>query len=344
MTPKLSCPANVTEVQAVDDYAIQDLTERKGMYHCFCSNMATAKGTTYASNYVFVNSTAESKNHCKEWVTNSNRHAAISMMIPGIIGGINIGVEIIIGFGSELISRPRNYQNVVLEAFAGICGIQFINLSLLFVLISINSNNFLNAFGVLQGPYPEMNAAWFIEYGTMIVETMILEIPIPHGFPCFLLTIYTIMRFYDRRWKCNKQISRKYIQADYEDLYVGPEFLLDARLAQVVAVIWVTFIYAPVLPLLLPLSVINLSNIYWVDKILVLRFYKTPRNYDERIIRKQVSFLKLTFPFHFIAGLIFLSNTAILQSNSFENKNETVNAVNAWAVRHFGFNLLSDQF
>lgn len=127
-------------------------------------------------------------------------------------------------------------------------------------------------------------------------------------------------------------------------MYVGPEFLLDARLAQIVAVVWVTYIYSPALPLLLPLAVINLSIIYWIDKTLVLRFYRTPRNYDERIIKKQMSFLKLTFPFHFIGGLIFLSNNAILQSNSFENKNATVNSINAWSVGNFGFNLLSDQF
>ena len=93
----------------------------------------------------------------------------MSMMIPGIIGIINVGVEIIIGFGSEYISRPRNYQQIIIEAMEGICGIQFINLSLLFVMISLNTDNFLNVFGVLQGPYKEMNAAWYIEYGTMIV-------------------------------------------------------------------------------------------------------------------------------------------------------------------------------
>ena len=151
----------------------------------------------------------------------------------------------------------------------GICGIQFINLSLLFVMISMNTENFLNVFGVLQGPYKEMNAAWFIQYGTMVVQTMILEIPIPHGFPCLMLFVASVRRLYDRRWKSDKSISRMYIQSDYEELYVGAEFLLDSRLAQIIAVVWVTFIYSPALPLLLPLAVVNFSIIYWVDKTLV---------------------------------------------------------------------------
>ena len=197
-------------------------------------------------------------------------------------------------------------------------------------MISLNQKNFLNVFGVLKGPYEEINSGWYIQYGTMIVQTMILEIPIPHGFPLLVLLVITISRFYDRRWKCDKKVSRKYLQVDYEELYVGPEFVLDARLAQIVAVIWVTFIYSPVLPLLLPLALLNFMIIYWVDKYLVLRFYQTPKNYDQNIILKQIQYLKLTLPFHFIGGLIFLSNTAILQSDSFENKNAFVNSVNKW--------------
>lgn len=54
--------------------------------------------------------------------------------------------------------------------------------------------------------------------------------------------------------------------------------------------------------------------------------------------------LKLIFPFHLVGGLIWLSNSAILASDSVENTNETVIAANKWAVKTFGFNLLSDQF
>lgn len=82
------------------------------------------------------------------------------------VGSINVGVEIIIGYGSEFISMPRNYQRILYEAMSGICVIQFINLAILFVLVSVYSENFLNAFGMFQGPYKEVNAQWYIEFGT----------------------------------------------------------------------------------------------------------------------------------------------------------------------------------
>jgi len=119
---------------------------------------------------------------------------------------------------------------------------------------------------------------------------------------------------------------------------------MDARIAQIVAVLWATFMFAPTLPLLYPLSVINLTVIYWYDKWLVLRHYQTPKNYDENIILRQVKYLKYTFIFHFGMGLWMLSNNAILSSESFENKNETINSINKWGREKIGFNFLSDQF
>lgn len=176
------------------------------MYHCFCKNLQDNKKNP--SDYVFKNAPTDDKKICTEWYTTMSRSSLLVMAIPGVIGTINIGVEIIIGFGSEYISKPRNYQSIVLEAMGGICGIQFINLSILFVLVSMNSENFLNVFSILQGPYQEMNSAWYIEFGTMIVWGMIFEIPMPHGFPILILTSVLLYRWYDRKFKSDKTITR----------------------------------------------------------------------------------------------------------------------------------------
>ena len=56
------------------------------------------------------------------------------------------------------------------------------------VSLSINIKFITNQFDILEGPYKELNANWYIEFGTMIVQTMILEIPIPHMFPTFVKT------------------------------------------------------------------------------------------------------------------------------------------------------------
>jgi len=113
---------------------------------------------------------------------------------------------------------------------------------------------------------------------------MVLEIAIPHGFPTLVLAGVSCLRWRDRGFGCDKRKSKKLLQEDYEELYIGSEYVMDARIAQVVAVLWATVMFAPTLPLLYPLCAVNFFVIYWYDKWLVLRFYQTPKNFDESII------------------------------------------------------------
>jgi len=96
---------------------------------------------------------------------------------------------------------------------------------------------------------------------------------------------------------------------------MGPEFQLDARLAQIVAITWVTFMYSPGLPILFLMAIVNFFIIYWVDKWLLLRFYRKPKNYDETSIQFSIHEMKFAFFFHLVIGSLVYSNDRIL-SNS----------------------------
>lgn len=74
--------------------------------------------------------------------------------------------------------------------------------------------------------------------------------------------------------------------------------------------------FSHTLPILFPIALFNFVNIYCIDKWLVLRFHKIPKNYNESMITRLIHLLKLTFPFHFIMGLIMLSKDTILTGQS----------------------------
>lgn len=124
---------------------------------------------------------------------------------------------------------------------------------------------------------------------------------------------------WDRSCTCNKRKSKKLLQSEYEEINVGPEFSLDARLAQVVAFVWVTFMYSPALPSLFIITAVNFCIIYWIDKTLLLRFYRTPKNYDELSINFSLDMIKnYTFIFHFFIGVLVYSNDKILSGSDDE--------------------------
>jgi hypothetical protein len=55
---------------------------------------------------------------------------------------------------------------------------------------------------------------------------------------------------------------------------------------------------------------------YWFDKWLILRVYKTPVNYDEKPILKAISMMKWAFLFHFVWGFQMITYDGILSSDN----------------------------
>lgn len=145
-----------------------------------------------------------------------------------------------------------------------------------------------------------------------MILAMLLEIGAPHAIPIIQVIYYGFKRFKDRGFTCDKRRSNKILQSEYEELYIGPEFALDARLAQIVAIVWVTFMYSPALPVLFVIAVINFFIIFWVDKYLLLRFYHSPKNYNEESIMFSLGEMKFSFLFHFLIGLLVYSNERII--------------------------------
>lgn len=224
-------------------------------------------------------------------------------------------------------------------------GILFLAVSIKLEVFQIKEKlPFLKELGLFEGTYTKFSSQWYLKYGTMIVQTMILEIPIPHLFPLVLLIAIGSMRCIDRQCTCNRRKSKKLLQRDYENLYEGPEFTMDSRLAQIVAYFQVTFMYSHTLPLLFPIAAVNFAFMYWVDKWLVLRFYRTPKNYDEGTVLRMLYYMKFAFLCHFLMGLLMLSNGAILSGESTQNQIPTIIEANKWSRSKLGFNVLSDEF
>jgi len=76
------------------------------------------------------------------------------------------------------------------------------------------------------------------------------------------------------------------LQHSYEWLHTGSEYVWDVRLAQVVCLIWITFQYSLSLPIVVVFTFFNFIGMFWVDKWLLLRFHRLPKNYDAKPINR----------------------------------------------------------
>jgi hypothetical protein len=91
------------------------------------------------------------------------------------------------------------------------------------------------------------------------------------------------MRCFDRSLSFNTKKTLKITQSEYQDLYTGPKFILEVRYAQVLGTIFVTITFSSGMPALYALNLAILFIQYWIDKWLVLNYYKKTTEFTKHL-------------------------------------------------------------
>jgi hypothetical protein len=124
-----------------------------------------------------------------------------------------------------------------------------------------------------------------------------------------------ILRCWDRKCTCDKRKTRQITQDEYEDLYTGPEYILQLRFAQVTALVFVTFTFSSGMPLLYYITFISLFITYWTDKILVTKYFRKENGFTADLSRNVVNMLYWAVVIHIPFGYLMLSEPNLLESN-----------------------------
>lgn len=221
--------------------------------------------------------------------------------------------------------RAKNLTDKSIYQMITIFVCQYVNTSII-ILLAYNSftqnpnlrltNNKENIF---VGPFDEFDVRWYLVVGTPIVLAIFLHILLPHiGLMMQAMSLF-MRRCYDRKLTCRRRITRQIIQSDYEDLYTGPEFLIQVRLAQLLTLIFVTLTYSSGMPLLYLVTGASLFVTYWSDKVLVLRYYRKTIINSPELITSFVSLLPWAIVTHALFGGMIYSYPQLLKSEAMED-------------------------
>ena len=69
-------------------------------------------------------------------------------------------------------------------------------------------------------------------------------------------------------------------QQQLNALYQYPDMKMYDRFPAVLNTVFVTMFYSGGIPLLLPLACVSIATTFWLDKVMLLRFYRRPY-YDQ---------------------------------------------------------------
>ena len=110
-------------------------------------------------------------------------------------------------------------------------------------------------------------------------------------------------------------------------MYTGPEPDMDFKYANIVVVMYVTFLYGSGIPSLYLVAFAYFFVTYWVDKYLVLTYYSKPAYLDQSLSLSILSWFKFAVILHLIGGILMYANSNILPTYS-----SSINSAKQYAI------------
>ena len=89
-------------------------------------------------------------------------------------------------------------------------------------------------------------------------------------------------------------------QHELDGLFASPEFVLPSRSAVVLNSVFVTMAFCGGVPLLLPIAAVTFWLMFSLDKMLLIKFYRKPPQYDASLGEQVASFLPWALVLHLL--------------------------------------------
>mmetsp|Transcript_22060 Transcript_22060/g.21240 ORF Transcript_22060/g.21240 Transcript_22060/m.21240 type:complete len:481 (+) Transcript_22060:2146-3588(+) len=255
---------------------------------------------------------------CRDWLQIYTLVNSFTYIISLGISTVNVILKIILRYVSRL-ERAHTKTQETYSSMVKLFAVQYINTGIIILVVNLNLGIYIDWFPIFSGRYREFSVDWYRVVGSTLTLTMILNIFTPYLSYYGWLFLNVTKRCCDRRCSCDEKRTKKIIQKDYEDMYIGPEFLMEFRLSQILTNNFVTITYSAGIPFLYMVQFSSLFITYWLDKMLFLKYYKKPPSYDVNLTLDSIKLLKYAVLIHFIIGFIMYSNSTILSSRFYEN-------------------------
>ena len=176
-----------------------------------------------------------------------------------------------------------------LATFKKITFLQFFNIAIVSLMINFTLDvKLLNKLRVLNGEHDDFTVEWYRQIGATLGMTLLINTVSPH-LPKLATALKVLThRCYDRGCRlrridpANQELRTKQVlQQDLENLYTGEEINASYVYAQFFTTIWCILAYSSGMPILYPVASVNFFIIYWVYKLLLIKYYRKTVSFNQ---------------------------------------------------------------
>ena len=289
----------------------EENVSKLGAYACFCeyqmNNLMRPVDTEYKIEYKDVNGTMQEMSEpiCRE-LDNYNG----IWLAYGYYLCIFLSVQAVLNILYYLALPQLLYNTRTMEVLMSFGFVVALYL-LAYAFVPIIATFGIGKSGFFPQMYAELTAQWYQDIGILVCKTMIYNIFLP---PIVFLSTWLFCRkpcrYYDQGWNCNFKASRTQSKTlvKFVQIYSGPQFYMDYAYAYLVYIVFMTFLYAPGIPILFFLALLALISFYVTESLAMAYAYTKPVMYDERIHEYSVSVLSFAPIIYCLMGAWVYSN------------------------------------
>jgi hypothetical protein len=118
--------------------------------------------------------------------------------------------------------------------------------------------------------------------------------------------------------KINRRMKRRYcvIQKDYENLFSRKEFDFTHTMPYLLGLLTIVMYFVGGMPFLVLIFALYALAYFWIEKLLVLKFYKKPKNLDEIAMRFADYILLGIFVMHLFSSIVMFGTADVFPQDT----------------------------
>jgi hypothetical protein len=110
------------------------------------------------------------------------------------------------------------------------------------------------------------------------------------------LSIKKILQWLDSGFPCIKRSEGKpptkcNTNQKYLNLYAGPEYMMHFRYSSILVQVYVAFMYALLMPIIVPIALLGIFNMYVVERLALTYYYRQPPMFDEKLNTRAIDLM-----------------------------------------------------
>jgi len=233
----------------------------------------------------------------------------------GIIYGIAILVTVIniilqkVLYSMASFERPHNITLQLASIASKSWVLFFVQYALVLVVINAYYSRIPlpENFPFLRGLYGDFTPDWYVSVGATLMISMITNAILTPLLYLMDPVLACCTRCVDRGCAWHSSKTAQILQYAYEQIYIGPDFLVSQRYALIIGTTWFAMMYSTAMPLMYPASALCFFLTYWIDKYLFVRFYRTPPLIGLNLAQSSQSAMEWSIVLHLLVGVYLVS-------------------------------------